>query len=349
MASVPATSPRGGVPWAAAVRRATRRVAASPLARVVGRRTLQTVPVLLGVSFITFCLLTLLPGTAANALLPENATAQQVHALEHQLGLDKPFVVQYLDWLRDVIHGDFGASLGSQQPVSDILGQRLPVSIELIVLAFALSLAFAVPVALLGARRPGGIVDRLNVVAGMVGLSMPMFVLGLVLVLVFAVDLRVLPAQGFVPLGESLWRNLQHMVLPSATIAFPLFCHYTRVLRADIVDQMNSGEYVVTARSKGVGPWRILTRHAFRNAIFPTLTLVGLNLGTMIGATVIVEQIFGLPGIGQALVTGIDTQDIEVVIAIVLILSLTVVVANLLTDILIALLDPRIRHGRSHG
>jgi peptide/nickel transport system permease protein len=170
-------------------------------------------------------------------------------------------------------------------------------------------------------------------------------VLALVLVYIFAVELAVLPAIGFVPIGDGLFQNLRSLLLPAVSIGFPLFCFYTRLLRADIVDQMLGEDYVTTAKAKGIGPWRVLVRHAFRNSLFGLLTIVGLNLGTLIGATVIIEQIFALPGIGQQFLQSISNRDIPVIEGIVLIFAVVVVLANLVTDLLYAVLDPRVRHG----
>lgn len=322
-------------------------LADSPLLRVVGRRLLQAVPVLIGVSFLTFALLNVLPGSPAVAILGEGAKPEQIAALNARLGLDRPFIVQYADWAGHALTGNFGASLVSGQSVSSILAERLPVSLEVIVLAFIFSLASAVPMAILAARRPRGIVDRINTVVSMIGLALPGFVSGLILVLVIAVRLRWLPAIGYAPLSQGLWANLRTVLLPSLTIGFTLFCHYTRVLRSDLVEQMSSEEYVITARAKGASPWRILIRHALRNSVHGTLTLVGLSLGTMIANTILVEQIFSLPGVGQALLQAIMTRDLYVVEGIVCLAAVTVVVANVITDVLYAVLDPRIRHGRA--
>jgi peptide/nickel transport system permease protein len=159
------------------------------------------------------------------------------------------------------------------------------------------------------------------------------------------VELAVLPAIGYVAPGESVVENVRSMLLPAVSIGFPLFCFYTRLLRADILDQMQGEDYVTTAKAKGAGPWRVLVRHAFRNSLFGLLTIVGLNLGTLIGATVIVESIFALPGIGQQLLQAISTRDIPVIEGIVLVFAVIVVLANLITDILYSVLDPRVRHG----
>jgi peptide/nickel transport system permease protein len=301
---------------------------------------------MIGVTFITFALLNLLPGGAALALLGPGATKAGVAALNVRLGLDKPFFERYFDWLGNAVQGKFGNSLTSGQPVSSIIHQRLPVSLELIGFAFVLSIVFAIPVAVIAARKPRGVADRLNIGVSMVGLSLPSFVFALVLILVVAVHLRLLPAVGFVPVSQGVWPNIKSLILPSTTLAFALFCTYTRLLRADIVEQMRSEDYIVMARSKGIGPWRILVFHALRNSMFGLLTLIGLNLGTLIGGTVLVEQIFGLPGLGQQLLQAINNRDVVVVEAIVTILAVAVVAAALVTDLLYAVLDPRIRYGR---
>jgi peptide/nickel transport system permease protein len=226
-----------------------------------------------------------------------------------------------------------------------VISGRFGVTAELVLFALIVSLAFTVPIALLAARKPRGIVDRISMGVSMTGLSIANYVLALVLVYIFAVELAVLPAIGFVPIGDGLFQNLRSLLLPAVSIGFPLFCFYTRLLRADIVDQMLGEDYVTTAKAKGIGPWRVLVRHAFRNSLFGLLTIVGLNLGTLIGATVIIEQIFALPGIGQQFLQSISNRDIPVIEGIVLIFAVVVVLANLVTDLLYAVLDPRVRHG----
>ena len=317
----------------------------SPGMRLVGKRLLLAVPIVLGVSILTFWVLNLIPGSAAQQLLGPEATPEQVRALELELGLDRPAVLRYLDWLGGAVTGDLGQSLVSRQPVTDLLGERLAVSGELAALAFLISLGLAVPTALLAAYRPNRFFDRLSMVVSITGLSVANYVLALLLVLVFAVQMAVFPAIGFVPLSQGLGGNLQSMALPAAAIAFPLYCFYTRFLRGDLVDQLQGEDYVTTARAKGIGPWQVLVRHAFRNSAFGLITVVGLNLGTLIGGTVIVEQIFALPGTGQLMLQAINTRDFVVVQACVVVFAVAAVLANLLADLLYAVLDPRIRYG----
>jgi peptide/nickel transport system permease protein len=307
------------------------------------RRIGELAVVMIGVTFLTFCMLNLLPGTAAERILGGDATKASIAELEQRIGSDKPFLEQYLVWLGHAVTGNFGASLASDQPVSSIIAQRLPVTAELIAASFILSLVPAVIVAVLAARWPRGLIDRLSMLISMAGLSIPPFVLGLILILIIAVRLRWLPSTGYVGLSAGVGPNLKTMILPAATIALPLFCSYTRVLRSDLVDQMISSDYVTLAEAKGVGPMRILIRHALRNSATGMLTLVGLSLGTMIGGTVVVEEIFGLPGLGQELILSITDKDVVVVEAIVLLLAVSVVVVNLLTDFVTMMLDPRLR------
>jgi peptide/nickel transport system permease protein len=320
-------------------------VLAGPGVRLVGKRLLLAVPIVLGVSILTFWVLDLIPGNAAQQLLGPEATAQQIATLEHQLGLDQPPALRYLGWLGGALHGDLGTSLVSSQPVTALLGERLAVSGELVGLAFVVSLGLAVPVALLAAYKPGRMVDRVSMLISITGLSVANYVLALLLVLLFAVQLTLLPAIGYVPLSQGMGANLRGMVLPTAAIAFPLFCFYTRFLRGDLVDQLQGEDYITTARAKGIGPWQVLLRHAFRNSAFGLITVVGLNLGTLIGGTVIIEQIFALPGIGQLLLQAINTRDFVVVQACVLVFAVVAVGANLVADLLYAVLDPRVRYG----
>jgi peptide/nickel transport system permease protein len=317
----------------------------SPAVRLVVNRVLMAIPITLGVTVLSFWVISLIPGSPAQALLGLEATPEQVRAMEIQLGLDRPAHERYLDWLGGAVTGDLGTSLVSGQPVSEQIWGRLGVSAELVLLALLSALVVAVPVALLAARRPGGFFDRLTMVVNMVGLSIAPFVLALVLSFIFAVRMGVLPAIGFVPLGESVGGNLEAMILPTASLAIPLFCTYTRFLRGDLVDQMQGQDYVVTAQAKGIDPWRVLVRHAFRNSSYGLINVVGLNLGTLIGITVIIESIFALPGIGQLLLQAINARDMVVVQSVVVVFAVITVLGNLLADLVHAVLDPRIRYG----
>lgn len=313
---------------------------------MIGRRIVQAIPVVFGASFITFALLNLLPGDTATAILGDSATPATIAALDRKLGLNQPFFERYGHWLGGILHGNFGQSLLSPQTVLRTISERLPVTLELVILSTVLALIATIPVSLAAANRPRATVDRLSVALSMAGLSVPGFVVAIVLILIFGVHLHTLPATGFTPLSHGLGPNLRTMILPSVTIAFGIFCAYTRVLRADLIEHMSSEDYVLLARAKGLSRWQVLVRHVFRNAMFPFITLVGLHFGTLIGGTVIVETIFALPGIGQLLINSIQLKDVPVVQAIVILIACSVVVVNLLTDILYTVLDPRVGYDR---
>jgi peptide/nickel transport system permease protein len=317
----------------------------SPALRVLVKRLLLAIPITLGVTILTFWVINLIPGNPAQALLGPEATPDQVRAMEIQLGLDRPAHERYLDWLGGAVQGDLGVSLVNRQPVAPQLTERLAVTGELLALTLVGALSLAVPVALRAARRPGGLFDRVTTIVNVSGLSMANYVLALVLVLVFSVTLGVLPAIGFVPLSDSIGGNLTSLILPAISLGFPLMCIYTRFLRADLVDQMQGQDYVVTAQAKGINPWAVLVRHALRNSSFGLIALVGLNLGTLIGITVIIEQIFALPGIGQLLLQAINARDVVVIQAVVVVFAVVTVLGNLAADLLQTVLDPRIRYG----
>lgn len=314
---------------------------------MIGKRLIIAIPILWGVTFLTFIMLNLLPGDAASQLLGADATPAEVRALTIKLHLNEPFLTRYWHWLSGVVQGNLGASLGNNQSVVSILGQRLPPSLELVAYAIIITLVISIPAAVIAAKRPNGIFDRFSLLVSMSGLSIAPYVLALILVYVLAVKVAAFPALGYVSLGKSLGGNLRSLTLPAFALGFPLACFYTRQLRADLLEQMQSEEYVITAQAKGLGPWTVLTRHALRNSFFGLLTVIGLNLGTLIGGTVIIEEIFSLPGIGAELITAIDDRDVPVVEGAVLVFATAVVLANLATDVLYGVLDPRIRHGRS--
>ena len=252
----------------------------------------------------------LLPGDTAQLLLGANATPAEIHQLSVELHLNEPFWVRYGNWLGGVFHGSLGTSLQNGENVTTILGARLPVTAELLLYAFVVSLVLAVGLAVLVARWPNGIMDRISLVISMMGLSIAPYVLALVLIYLFAVKVQWFPAIGYTSPSVSLVENIKSLTLPATAIGLPLFAVYTRLLRADIVEQMQREDYIVTARAKGVRPWPILLRHALPNSMFGLITLVALNLGTLIGASVIIEPIFSLPGAGDILIQSINDHDV---------------------------------------
>jgi peptide/nickel transport system permease protein len=323
-----------------------RRVAGSPALRLVGRRLLTAIPVLLGVTFLTFVVMNLIPGNPAQLILGINASKSAIAQVGARLGLDHPFWDRYWIWLDGLLHGNLGIAYSNQQSVNSDLAQHLPTTCYLLLYALVVSLGLGVLVAMLAARKPNGLADRISLAVSMLGLSVAPYVLALVLIYVFAVKVQWFPAISN-NLGGNPLTAIRALTLPAASIGFPLFAVYTRMLRADIVEQMQREDYIVTARAKGVKPWRVLTVHATRNSLFNLITLVALNLGTLIGAVAIIEPIFSLPGIGAELIDAIQINDLPLVEGIVVVFALVTVAGNLLADLMYAVLDPRIRYGRS--
>src|SRR5215472_3434426 len=321
-----------------------RRAAGSPALRMVGRRLLGVIPVLIGVSFLTFAIMSTLPNNTAQAILGLNATPSAVAALNHKLGLDQPFWERYWNWLDGVLHGNFGTSVQGLS-INHELAIHVPTTLGLVLYALVVSVVLAIFVATLTARRPNGIADRISLTVSMLGLSAAPYAFAFLLIIIFAVKLGWFPVlSGPVTGPGSFFRNL---TLPAASIGFGLFAIYSRLLRADLIEQMQREDYIVTAKAKGVAPWRVLIRHALRNSLIPTITLIGLNLGGLVGAAAIIETIFQVQGIGNDLLNGINQHDVFLIEGITLVFALVTVAGNLLADIAYAVLDPRIRYGRS--
>lgn len=312
---------------------------------LVLRRVLQLIPIIFGVTIIAFFILNVLPGNVVFAILGAQATKESIANLNRQLGLNHSLIHRYWQWLDGALHGRFGYSLLSHQSVSSIIAQRAPVSLELALFAILLALIFAVPVATLAARRPGGIADRLSLTISMVAISVPSFVLALLLILVFSVKFHLTQSVGYTPISKGFFANLHSLLLPAISVAAFPAAIYLRVLRGDIVRNFSTAHFVDTARAKGLSQWQVLVRHVLPNSAFGLMTVVALNIGTVVGTAVVVEQVFALPGLGQTLVQGIFNRDSPVVQAVVVCLAVAVVGANLLADILYIVFDPRLRHG----
>ena len=323
-----------------------RRVAGSPALQLVGRRLLTAIPVLLGVTFLTFIVMNLIPGNPAQLILGINATPSQIAKLDVQLGLNHPFWDRYWLWLDGLVHGNLGIAYSNQQSVNSDIAQYLPTTCWLLLYALVASLGIGILVAVAAARKPNGIFDRVSLAISMLGLSVAPYALALVLIYVFSVRLGWFPTISN-SLGSTPLSAIRALTLPAASVGFPLFAIYTRVLRADIVEQMQREDYIVTAKAKGVPPWRVLVVHATKNSLFTLITLVALNLGTLIGAVAIIEPIFSLPGIGAELINAININDLPLVEGIVVVFALVTVAGNLLADLLYTVLDPRIRYGRA--
>jgi peptide/nickel transport system permease protein len=312
----------------------------------VARRLLYLIPVLIAVSLLTFLIASLLPGDLAYVILGDQATPEKVAALRHDMGLDQPIWWRYLSWLGHVLQGDFGRSFRTGQTVLQAVMERLPVSLELMVLAELGALLIGVPLAIACAVRSGGAFDRFMTGSAFSMLSVPAFLSGILLIYLFAVELRWLPATGYVPFEEDPLGNLRCFVLPALTLALGEWPVLMRVLRSDMIATLQE-DYIAMARAKGLKPSRILLVHALKPSSLTLVTVTGINIGRLIGGTVIVESIFALPGIGRLLLGAIYTRDLIILQGVVLVVACGYVLMNFIVDMLYVVLDPRLRHGHA--
>jgi len=316
------------------------------MARFIGRRLIYLLPVLLAVTLLTFLIASLLPGDLAVTILGDQATPEKVAALRAQMGLDLPLWQRYLLWLWDVLHGDLGRSFRTGETVLAAVSDRLPVSLELMVLAEVTALLIAIPLAILCAVKNGSATDRFLTGLAFGKLSLPPFMVAILLIYLFAVSLNLLPATGWVPLAEDPIANIRSFVLPALTLAIAEWPVLMRVLRSDMIATLQE-DYIAMAKAKGLRPSRILLVHALKPSSLTLVTVTGINIGRLIGGTVIVESIFALPGIGRLLVGAIYARDFIILQGAVLFVAVGFVVVNFIVDMLYAVLDPRIRHGRA--
>ncbi len=312
----------------------------------VARRLLHLVPVLLAVTLLTFLIAALLPGDLAYVMLGDQATPEKLAALHKQMGYDLPIWRRYLNWLGDVAAGDLGRSFRTGETVLGAVLQRLPVSIELMLLAQVIAFGIGIPLAILCAVRSGGLSDRFLTGLAFGKLSLPSYMVAILLIYLFAVQLNWLPATGYVPFTEDPLGNLRSFLLPALTLGFGEWPVLMRVLRSDMIATLQE-DYIAMAKAKGLRPARILLVHALKPSSLTLVTVAGINIGRLIGGALIVELIFALPGVGRLLVGAIYTRDFIVMQGVVLFVATGFVIVNFIVDLLYALLDPRIRHGRA--
>ena len=306
----------------------------------VVRRLIQLVPIVLGVTVLVFFLIHLVPGDPARTILGNHATPQKVALLHHEWGLDKPLPVQYWRFLGRMVRGDLGSSLFYSVPAGRLVVQRLPPTLWLIGLGTLFAVLIAVPLAALSATKRDRLPDQIVRAVPLVGLGFPQFWLGIMLLLAFGLHLgRGFPVGGY---GSGVFGHLHSMFLPSLTVALAIAPILVRSLRASLLEVFES-DYVTTARSKGLPERRVLVRHALRNAVISTVSVLGVNIGYLVGGTLVIEQVFALPGIGQLMINSIFQRDFPVVQAVTLVFAIMVVLVYLLTDVVHALLDPRVR------
>jgi peptide/nickel transport system permease protein len=308
------------------------------------RRIAQLLPVLLLASIGIWAMVYAIPGGPVGMIVGENATQEQIAAVTAQLGLDRPMIVQYWDWLMAALRGDLGLSLHSREPVLDLIGERLPATIQLGLAATVVGLAIGIPVAVASALTPGSWLDRALSGWSALALGVPTFWLGILLILLFAVHLRWLPsASGYVPFWDSPIDMLRNILLPAVTLGVYVSGIFARFLRASLVAELRA-DYVRTARSKGLPERDVVGRHVMRNAMLPFVTIVGLMMANFIGGTVVTEAVFTYPGLGRLLITAISTRDYPLIQGCILVILVIYMAINVLVDVLYAYIDPRIEY-----
>lgn len=315
------------------------------IVRALLARLAKLAVVVLIVSFLTFMLIKLLPGDLTNTLLgPQASNPQAVAALEKELGLDKPLLVQYADYITGVVTElDLGTAYASSNvPVKELLASRLPLTIQLALMAQVIALLISVPLAMISAYRANSAVDRAVTAGAFAAISLPSFAMAVVLVYVFAVQLDWFPAVGYVRITENLGENLRSVALPVTVLVAGITAVYVRLLRSDLIATLQE-DFILMARSKGLPTWHILLRHALRPSAFSLLTVFGINFGSLIGGSIIVEYFFSIHGLGYLAVDSIAKRDYLAVQGVVLVIAVAFVTVNFLVDMLYAVLDPRVR------
>ncbi len=307
----------------------------------IARRLVQLVPVVFGITLVLFFLLRLLPGDPATAMLGDRATDEAIARMNHHLGLDRPIYVQYAYFLRNLATLDLGQSIKFGVPVSSLLFGRLQVSLSVVAVTLLLCCLISIPLGILAALKKDSLIDNLVRSTFTVLMLMPSFWVGILLIIFFGVRLHLFPVSGY---GTSFFDHLHHLFLPALTISLAISPILIRTLRSSILDALNA-DYVKTARAKGLRESTVVTTHVLRNALIPSMTLLGLSIGGLMGGTVILEKVFSLPGAGALLIDSIGARDYPVVQAATMIFATLVILVNLATDVLYSILDPRVRFG----
>jgi peptide/nickel transport system permease protein len=307
------------------------------------RRVLLAIPVMGVVALVVFGLLYITPGDPAMVIAGDQATPDQIAKIRMSLGLDQPPYIRFGTWIWQVLHGDLGSSIFSNQTVVHMIDQRLEPTIALLLLAIFLSVSVGVPLGVAAAWKKGKAVDRGLSIFTTAGFSIPVFVAGYALAFVFASSLHWLPVQGYTPIAQGLWPCVRSLILPAVTLSLVYAAVIARVTRAAMLDVL-SQDYIRTAQAKGVGPMLILFRHALKNAAVPVVTIIGIGIATLFGATVVTESVFAIPGLGRLTVDAILHRDYPIIQGVVLLSSATYVLINLAIDLLYTLVDPRISY-----
>ena len=309
----------------------------------VVRRLLAVAPTVLVVATVTFIALQIIPGDIAQIMLGTDARPEDVTRLRRELGLDRPLIVRYLEWLGNLLRGDLGTSITYREPVGRLIAARLPVTYSVAFAAMLVAIGIALPLGIAAARRAWSPLDLTALVGSQLGLAVPTFWMGILLLLGFAAAYPIFPLQGYVGFTRDPTQWLRHLALPAVALGIERAAALTRLVRASFLEELTR-DYVRTARSKGLREPSVLRGHVLRNALIPVLTVMGLQLGFLLGGTIVVEQVFGLPGLGRLLLQGIYSRDFMVVQGAVITIAVTFALLNLVVDLLYAAVDPRITY-----
>ena len=312
--------------------------------RFVAARLLGTLPVVLILSIGVFLMLHLTPGDPVQIMLGQDADPQSIASLRRELGLDQPLPIQYLRWAGNVLHGDLGRSIRTHEPVTEAIVSRLPVTIELSIISLLISVAIGLPAGVLAAIRRNSSLDLASTGVALAGVSLPSFFLGILLILVFALWLRWLPPSGYTPFVQDPAMNVRQMFMPAVALGAALAGIVARLMRSSLLEVLGA-DYMRTARAKGLSEHATVLGHGLKNALLPVVTVVGLQVGALLGGAILIETIFALPGLGRLAVDSIFARDFPIVQGVVLFLALVRVLSNLVADLLYGRLDPRIAHG----
>ncbi len=315
----------------------------SGILKYVVKRLLWAIPVLLGAALVAFMLVHLAPGDPVQLMLGEAATPEQIDQTREELGLNDPLYVQFGTFVTDAVQGDLGQSISTRQPVSEQIMDRIPYTLQLAGVSMVISLALAFPLGILSATHKQGRIDSGSRLAALLGISIPNFWLGIILILFVAVPISIFPLVGMTLITDDVIDGLLSTLLPAIAIGTALAALVMRILRGGITDEMNKG-YVQTSRAYGIAESEIMYVHILKNAVLPTITVIGLQLGYLIGGSIIIETVFSIPGVGQLAINAIYAQDFPIVQGVILFVAVAFVAANILVDILYAYLDPRIQY-----
>jgi peptide/nickel transport system permease protein len=307
------------------------------------RRILATIPVMAVVALFVFSLLYIAPGDPAAVIAGDQATPADVERIRQSLGLDRPFLVRFGEWVWQILHGDLGTSIFTNLPVSTMIAQRFEPTLSLMAITLCFAISVAIPMGVLAAWKAGTWIDRLIMAFAVFGFSVPVFVVGYLLAYIFALELEWLPVQGYTPLSHGLWPWFANLILPAVALGFVYIALIARITRASMLEVLQQ-DYIRTARAKGIGQRDILFVHALKNASVPIVTVIGIGVALLIGGAVVTESVFAIPGLGRLTIDAILRRDYPLIQGLVLLFSLVYVLVNLGIDILYTLLDPRIRY-----